>query len=61
MESTRLRIGIHDDDSDDDDPYSFERRRSSYGSSFAECFGEPVLHEGWCLKQSQWMREWRRR
>ena len=58
MQTTRLSIS-----DDDDDPYSCVPRCKSSDEdlSVSWCHGERVLHEVWCLKQSKWLRQWRRR
>ena len=58
MLTTRLSIS-----DDDDDPYSCVPRCKSSDEdlSVSWCHGERVLHEVWCMKQSKWLRQWRRR
>jgi len=49
----------------DEDPYSLVPRIASNISDnencTPDCFGERVVHELWCSKQSRWLRHWRRR
>ena len=46
---------------EDDDPYSDFVPRAPTDDVPLTCFGERVLYEASCCKQSKWLRQWRRR
>ena len=48
-------------DDDDEDPYNLCVPRELTPPTTLYCFGQRILYEGWAIKQSHWLKQWRRR